>query len=31
MTSVPLASQTHFASIGRQPRTTGGLVDYHYK
>ena len=28
---VPLASQTPFASISQQPRTTGVQVDYHYK
>jgi iron complex outermembrane recepter protein len=28
---VPLASQTPFASISQQPRTTGVQLDYHYK
>jgi iron complex outermembrane receptor protein len=28
---VPLASQTPYASISQQPRTTGVQVDYHYK
>jgi outer membrane receptor protein involved in Fe transport len=28
---VPLASQTPFASISQQPRTSGVQLDYHYK
>jgi len=28
---VPLASQTPYASISQQPRTSGVQVDYHYK